>query len=34
MTNGGPVWTVPELLFGMKYLIPSIQELLVKADST
>jgi len=26
---GGPFWTVPELLFASKKLIPSIQQLLI-----
>jgi len=29
ITYGGPWWTVPELMFEKKQLIPSIQQLLV-----
>jgi hypothetical protein len=32
--NGGPVWTVPELVFEKKGLIPALQRLLVQADDT
>jgi hypothetical protein len=28
MQNGGPSWTVPELLFEKKQLIPALQQLL------
>jgi len=27
--NGGPLWTVPELVFEKKQLIPALQQLLV-----
>jgi hypothetical protein len=29
ITHGGPVWTVPELVFEKKHLIPALQQLLV-----
>jgi hypothetical protein len=30
---GGPLWTVPELLFEKKGLIPALQQLLVSSPS-
>jgi len=26
--NGGPLWTVPELVFEKKWLIPALQQLI------
>jgi len=33
-TLGGPFWTVPELLFEKKELVPALQELLISYSKT